>query len=189
MNVYDFDKTIYVHDSTMEFLKYCIRKQPLLAVWLPKVAVVFLGYRCHLYDKTKMKESFYTTFLPRITDIDEKITAFWDEKESGIKSWYLHQQKADDVIISASPEFLIKPICERLHISYVLASRVDPYTGKYTGLNCHGEEKVRRFEQMEWYGVVDEFYSDSYSDTPLARLAVKKAVLVDGDNLSEWKKR
>ena len=34
---------------------------------------------------------------------------------------------------------------------------------------------------------IDEFYSDLYCDTPLARLA-KKAYIVKGEKLSPWKK-
>ena len=94
------------------------------------------------------------------------------------------QQREDDVIISASPEFLLKPICIRLGISNLMASVVDKRTGMYLGINCHGEEKVRRFYK-KFNQEIDEFYSDSFSDAPLANIA-KKAYLVDGDILIPW---
>ena len=53
-----------------------------------------------------------------------------------------------DLIISASPEFLLKPICGILGIKHLIASKVSPVDGKYTGKNCHGKEKVRRFKQL-----------------------------------------
>ena len=43
--------------------------------------------------------------------------------------------------------------------------------GDYIGENCYGEEKVNRFYKEYPNGVIDEFYSDSDSDLPLAKLA------------------
>ena len=89
------------------------------------------------------------------------------------------------MIISASPEFTIQRFCHQLGIQQVIASVVDPQTGKYTGLNCHGAEKVRRFKERMTSGTVEEFYSDSLSDAPLAGLA-EKAYLVKGNNRLPW---
>ena len=66
-----------------------------------------------------------------------------------------------------------------------MASKVDKKTGKYEGINCHGKEKVRRFYEMFPNGKIDDFYSDSYSDSPLAEIS-KKAFLVKGDELKDW---
>ena len=103
-----------------------------------------------------------------------------------IKKFYLNQQKDDDVIISASPEFLLEPICQSLGIRFLMASRVDKNTGVYDGENCHGKEKVRRFCEIFPNGKIGEFYSDSYSDTPLAEIA-EKAFIVKGETLEDWK--
>ena len=45
------------------------------------------------------------------------------------------------MIISASPEFLIAPIANQLGVRYI-ASKLNPETGTYDGLNCYGDEKV-----------------------------------------------
>ena len=66
-----------------------------------------------------------------------------------------------------------------------MASNVDPYNGKYSGDNCWGEEKVRRFKEVYPKGEIDNFYSDSYSDIPLAKLA-KNAYIVKGNELKKW---
>ena len=112
---------------------------------------------------------------------------FWDTHIGNIKDFYKKQQKKDDVIISASPEFLLAPICQRLGIQYLMASRVDPKTGVYDGINCHGKEKVRRFYEVFPNGVIDEFYSDSHSDDPLAEIA-KRAFIVKKEVLTDWNK-
>ena len=114
------------------------------------------------------------------------VKKFWETHEKNLKKWYLEQKKADDLIISASPEFLLLPICDKLEIK-VIASRVDKFTGKTEGENCWGEEKVRRFNEAGG-GKIDEFYSDSYSDTPLALLA-DKAFLVTGNKITPFDKK
>ena len=96
------------------------------------------------------------------------------------------RQNVDDVIISASPTFLLEPICKRLHINYLIASEVDKYTGKYDGTNCYGVEKVKRFNKIFPNSSIDNFYSDSLSDTPLAKLS-KHAFLVSNNKIINWK--
>ena len=68
---------------------------------------------------------------------------------------------------------------------WMMASVVDKKTGIYTGENCHGKEKVRRFYERYPQGKIEEFYSDSYSDTPLAKLA-KRAYIVKDEEISDW---
>ena len=183
MNVYDFDKTIYDGDSTADFIFWCCRKRPKLTLKFLPGAAAFGGHLLRQCSKTYYKEKLYR-FLTDVPDVDKWIEEFWDDHQNNIKGWYLTQQKEDDVIISASPEFLLKPICKRIGISNLMASVVDKQTGMYLGINCHGEEKVRRF-YSEFNAEIDEFYSDSFSDAPLANIA-KKAFLVDGDVLIPW---
>ena len=133
--------------------------------------------------KTDFKQVMYR-FL-RYCDTERDVSDFWQKNESKIKAFYLKQQQPDDVIISASPVFLLTPICQKKGIRHLIASKVNPKTGVYSGINCHGDEKVRRFYEKFPNGVIDEFYSDSYSDTPLAELS-KKAFLVDGESVSPW---
>lgn len=184
MNVYDFDKTIFHGDSTFKFYFYCIKTQPKIMIWLPFQFVSFLLYVCGFIDKTHFKERFYK-FFRTVNDMDGTLQAYWDEKQPLIKDWYLKQQRPDDVVISASPEFLLKPICERLGIRYLMASRVDKLNGTYDGLNCYGVEKVIRFREVFPDAVIDEFYSDSLSDSPLADIATT-SFIVQENTLIPW---
>ncbi len=184
MNVYDFDKTIYDGDSTAHFYLYCLKTQPATWKWLPYQAICAIPFGLKIMDKTKFKERFYK-FITSINNIDKTVEEFWKIHKSGIKKWYLDTQKDDDVIISASPYFLLEPIIKELKIKNLMASNVDKYTGKYSGVNCHGKEKVRRFYEVYPNGEIDEFYSDSLSDTPLADIS-KKAFIVKGNNISNW---
>ena len=66
-----------------------------------------------------------------------------------------------------------------------MASRVDPRTGKYTGLNCWGQEKVVRLESQMGITHCDKFFSDSHSDTPLAKIA-DEAFLIKKGKICPW---
>ena len=118
-------------------------------------------------------------------DMERMSKRFWDRNMDKIYPWYGGQRKDDDVVISASPEFHIREICSRLGIKNVIASKVDPGTGRCLGPNCRDEEKVKRFREAFGDAVIDEFYSDEEHDAPLAKLA-SKAFLVKEGNIKEW---
>jgi hypothetical protein len=134
-----------------------------------------------LKTKTKSKEIFYR-FLRHVPE--EAPRLFWQEHIRFIRPWYLEQRRPDDLIISASPEFLLSPAAQMLEFA-LIASRVDQATGSYTGENCHGPEKVRRFREIYGDAPVEGFWSDSRSDAPMAALA-EHAHLVKGDIISPW---
>ncbi len=185
MNCYDFDKTIYKNDSSIDFYKYCLLHYPKILRHLPAQIKAFYQYYIkHEITKTEMKEIFYRYFAD-IPDMEDALEEFWDRNLYKIKGFYTLKKQEDDVIISASPAFFLAPICRELGISALIASEVDPGTGKYQGENCHGEEKVTRFRALYPDAVVEEFYSDSLSDAPMARLA-EKAFLVKGKERLDW---
>lgn len=184
MNVYDFDETIYDGDSTRDFVFYAMRYRPKVLLSLPKQGFYGILFLLKMMDKTVFKEKFYS-FFKHIDDMDEFVDEFVESHMNAIKPWYLAQHEENDVIISASPEFLLKGFCERLNIKYLIASKVDPKTGKYDGLNCYHSEKVVRFRQQFKIEDITAFYSDSYSDSPMAEIS-PKAYLVKGDLISKW---
>lgn len=185
MNVYDFDGTIYDGDSTADFILRCISQKPLIGFKVAKDSLSYVSYKASLCSKTDFKEKLYS-YLSCFPRIDELVEKFWDKNIKHVKSWYYKQKRDDDVIISASPEFLLKPVCERLGIKHLLASKVDTDTGMYLGINCFGAEKVRRFyEAFGTDACIEKFFSDSKSDEPLASIA-ESAYMVKGDNITDW---
>lgn len=179
MNVYDFDNTIYRGDSTLDFYKFCIRKNPLLLRYLVFQIYAFFLYILGIYNKTKLKESFFC-FLKGIENIDCFLYEFWKNYKYRIAYWYLIQKENTDVIISASPEFLLRPVANELGI-HLIASVVCKKSGKYTGVNCYGEEKVRRFYEKYPQGTIENFYSDSISDKYMAKIAKNSYIIIRGE--------
>ena len=187
MNVYDFDGTLYKGDSSRDFFVYALKKHPSLIRFVPRIGWGFLRYWLRIISKTQAKEHFFS-FLTAV-DGEALAEQFWTDHTQWIRPWYPAQHRDDDVVISASPEFLLQPICRRLGITHLMASRVDPHTGKFEGGNCRDTEKVRRFHEQYGDAVIDSFYSDSTADLPLAKLA-KQAFFVHRNGKPgpwEWK--
>lgn len=186
MNVYDFDKTIYDGDSTLDFYFYSLKKDFKLIRFLPLQVIGFLRYMFGLCPKLEFKEKFYS-FLSGINDVDLFVHEFWNKNEGKIKPWYLKNKRYDDLVISASPTFLLEPICSRLKIKHLIASEVNKFTGMCEGENCYGKEKVIRLKALFNHELIEEFYSDSLSDEPLSLLA-KKRYIVSKNEIIEWDK-
>ncbi|MBR5236970.1 MAG: HAD-IB family phosphatase [Clostridia bacterium] len=185
MNCYDFDKTIYKSDSSCDFYLFCLKRYPaVIKHWPAQLGALIRHYVFHSISKTAMKEVFYRYFR-EISDMQAALSEFWAAHLHKVKDFYKAQQQPEDVIISASPEFFLKPACEALGIVHLIASPVNKKTGAYEGENCHGKEKVRRFRALFPEAEVDAFYSDSLSDTPMAELS-KDAYLVKGDSIMPW---
>lgn len=184
MNVYDFDKTIFYPDSSICFVSFCLKRYPRAFIQnAAEIAKAFYGYYVSGEEPDRLKESLFS-FMSFLPDPDEAVDLFWKENFDRIGEWYLERRKDDDVIISASPEFLVGPAAEKLGVR-LIATRMDKYSGKILNSNCRGREKVLRFRKEFGYAVIDEFYSDSHSDDPMAAIS-KKAFLVKGKKITEW---
>ena len=179
MNTYDFDKTIHRGDSSLSFYFYCLLRRPYLALLWPLQGAAAILYKLRIWDKTQMKQVFYLYF--RLLNAEKMAEAFWAKRgTSRIFSWYFETHREDDIIVSASPAFFLKPICKQLGIRHLLASQVDPKTGRYSGKNCTDEEKVLRLQAEFPQAEFECCYYDSDSDLPMARLAKRRLRVIDG---------
>lgn len=184
MNTYDFDKTIFYPDSSVTFYLYCLRKFPgAVLPTAPKSLIKAAAYKFGRLSAKKLKEQLFS-FLPKIPDIDATVARFWEENRRRIAPWYLAQKAVDDLIISASPEFLLGPICRELGVR-LIGTRMDKRTGHIDGENCHDKEKVRRFREAYPGAQTGKFYSDSLTDQPMAEIA-HRAYIVNKNDVQPW---
>ena len=58
LNLYDFDKTIYDGDSTLDFYRFCLKKDKKLLRFLPQQIKGLIGYATGVYSKEKYKSLF-----------------------------------------------------------------------------------------------------------------------------------
>jgi putative flippase GtrA len=184
MNAYDFDQCIYAGDSTLDFHRFCLRRQPALLRYFFCQLWGLTLYAFGFIKKTALKQRFFC-FLQGVRDIDSTVDAFWQTHAQKIGGWYLSRKAQDDLIISASPTFLLQPYCDSLGIGHLIASRVDPATGQFSGENCYGAEKPKRLLADLGISAVDKFYSDSFSDLPMAQSA-KESYIVRGEQITPW---
>lgn len=183
-NVYDFDKTVYDGDSSIDFYLFCLKLNPHLILLLPYMCIYFFMYKLKLVEKKIFKEKFFS-ILKYIRDIDNTIDLFWSKNEFKIKKWFLDDKSENKIIISASPEFLLKPICEKIGVTDLIASVVNKKDGKFISENCYGQEKLKRLNQKYNDYIIEKFYSDSKSDIYLAQKSIN-SYLVNKNNIIKW---
>ena len=183
--VYDFDGTIYDGDSTFDFIKVLITKKKSIIFHIPKMFIYLIKYKTKLIKKEEMKECFFEIFC-KFNNIEELVEEFWEKNEYKLKDFFTEKKShKNDIIASASPYFLLKPIADKYNVKKLFASPVDSSTGKYNGINCHGVEKVRLINKEFKNCIIEEMYSDdARADKPLLDLAnksfvVKKNELID----------
>lgn len=187
--LYDFDGTIYDGDSSVDFIIFCFKKNPQIIKLLPKFIIAAYKYKFKFITKTEMKEVFFS-FLKDIKNIDKILKEFWNDHEKNIKEFYKDKNHDKDIIISASPKFLLEPIAKKYKVIDLFGSPINKKTGKYNGENCHGEEKVRLFKEKYKDAEILEMYTDSKHDLPLIKLAKKGYLVVKNEiyDYYEYKK-
>lgn len=184
MNTYDFDQTIFQPDSSYCFVMFCLRRHPGAVLRaLPGTALTGLRVMGKKAGVKALKERVFS-FLSELEDVDGELREFWLSHKGKLEPWYLRQKEPEDVIISASPEFLLRPITDELGVR-LIGTVMDKHSGKILGENCHDTEKVRRFYAEYPDTVPDRFYSDSLSDSPMANIS-KRAFLVNKGDIRPW---
>ena len=184
MNVYDFDKTIFVGDAEDRFFEFMFKKKG-----FRHYKVLFKLYdvmnKMHLITKTHSRELQYG-FLKDIDDIDAVVKEYWAEVEQYMMPWYDTVKRPDDVIASGTPRFLLEPIVKKLQIGGLVATEMDTKTGKIDGDFAIGEFKVVNFRNQYGLDCIDKFYSDAYSDHFLAEYAKEAYIVLPDQTCTEW---
>ncbi|HOH87956.1 haloacid dehalogenase-like hydrolase [Ruminococcus sp.] len=187
MNVYDFDGTVYSRDSSVDFFKFELKRHPLILRRLPAFLIKAVRHKLGKCTTEELKACFFS-FLKDIRDIQSELALFWDSHMKYMAELYMDRSKATDIVVSASPYFLLELPCKRLGIKTLIASDVDIGSGAFLSANCKGNEKVRRFKEVFPNERIDKFYSDSHSDLSMAELA-EEAFLINKGKIIRWNTR
>jgi phosphoserine phosphatase len=185
MNVYDFDGTLYDTDCSISFGFWCVNHHPKLwFTYFPGIIKSFVKYKLKMIPNYRLQRELFR-YLTLIDDFDEQIERYCDKNEKRIAPWYLAQRKPDDLIISASPICIIEPIAQRLGVRAVGTDYNRTY-GVFLDNLMYAKEKVRYFVD-HGFPKIDNFYSDSLADTPLALCAEKAYLVTDGaSKVVDW---
>lgn len=182
MNVYDFDNTIYDGETVVDFFFFCMKKNPALARFIPALLSAWLKYKLCAVTMAELEaraEKYLGRFLAQAEDLTGLVNEFWDTHQHKIKPFYARMRREDDVIISASCDFLLDEICRRLGIRNYICSVLNLETGRICQI-CYREKKPELFRARYPDAEIDNFYSDSQNDLPMMRMA-RNAYIVKGD--------
>ena len=166
MNIYDFDGTIYDGDSTKDIIRYGFKRHPFKVLKCLRNARRrnrdFLG---GLATFEQVKEDLLA-FIFQIQNYPKFVNDFVDSHMKKIKPLYKSRHTDNDVIASASFDLWVNLFARKLGVRNVIATRVDT-AGKILGINCKGDEKLRRIREALPNIPIDNAYADSQVDEPL----------------------
>lgn len=181
--LYDFDHTVYNGDASVDFYLYCLLKQPNLIRFVPQQLWHMALYLLGLHERKEFKELFFV-FLRGLSSPEYKVDLFWERNAKKLKDWYMSRDHSNDVIISASPRFLLEPIAKKIGVERLIATEMNISDGSISGKNCRGQEKRVQLNKQMPSVVVAEAYSDSLSDLPILSMA-RQGYVVRGDSITE----
>lgn len=196
---FDLDKTIIAKSSTLAFTRPLYKAGFLSRLTLAKAGIAQAYYQAFGADHDQMD---------RIKDELATMTAGWHRDEivslveetvdeivaplayaEALAIMDNHRRSGRRVIvISSSPEEIVRPLCRYLGITDVIATQAQiDEEGRYTGeiaLYAYGEEKAAAMREMAGREGIDleasYAYSDSITDLPMLE-AVGHPVVVNPD--------
>ncbi|WP_180048594.1 MULTISPECIES: HAD-IB family hydrolase [unclassified Acinetobacter] len=191
--LFDFDGTLYEHDSFTGFIFYSLGKWHILKRGI-KVLPWIMAYYLKLYPAHKMRPKLYSAMfkgcdLKKIYPLAQQYAGkiLKSLEPSLLKQLKQHQQLGHDVVlVSASLDLYLNPVCRYLNID-LICSEVEIKAGKMTGFyqnaDCSNEQKKIRI--LEKYNLDDyaEIYAYGNSDEDEEMLALADhAYMVGVDN-------
>ena len=181
---FDFDGTVTTKDTMLELIKSA-KGKPAYYLGMITLLPYLIALKAGIVTATKAKEKLLSHFFGKmtLTEFNVVCKTFSEKKLPGlirhtaINKIKEHQQNNHEVVIvSASAENWISGWCMQNNIPY-LATRLeiinDKLSGKLSGANCNGEEKVNRIKQsypLSDYSTI-YCYGDTDGDKPMLALA------------------
>lgn len=184
MNIalFDFDGTLSFKDSFIDFLRFCAGDEYGKKLFV--LAPVLLGYKLGVISEQNVKNIAlnaclggvskekiealclkYSQFLPALLRARAKERLAW------------HKQNGDKiVIVSASLEEYLRPWCDENDFELIGSQLEISAKVGLKGLNCRGDEKVRRIKEKYDLSAFERIYAygDTKGDLPMLALAHEK---------------
>lgn len=181
---FDFDGTITTKDTLLEFIKYSKGASHFYTGFFLN-SPYLLAYKLKLISNQKAKQKilgFFFSGMP-IEEFERLCGDFAAKviprilRPAALKEIDILKAKgARVVIVSASPANWIAGWAKSIGVELVatqLEIKGGRITGLINGINCHGEEKVRRIKEISDPSAYDEVlaYGDSPGDRPMLGMA------------------
>lgn len=183
MIVFDFDKTMINNDSLFGFYR-CTHKPGLVFSFKHFILLMIaIFYKLKLVSNSDLKRVGIMLFLRGRSKEELSIAAAKYKKKIKFNSIYsakfLETPKAARLVVTASFEEYIRVLFPD---DQILGSRLSYKGNKVNGLevNCYGKQKVALVKEIFLVELIDELYTDSYSDLPLMQISKKVHLVKNG---------
>lgn len=157
---FDFDGTLTTRDTLIAFIRFTHGRCRLL-IGLLRQAHWLLMMKLGLYPNGKAKEKvfahfYYGTTHAQFTQWGRDFANLAETmlNSQTVKMLRQHQAEGHTVcIVTASIDEWVRPICERLGVNTILATRIEVsangiLTGRFLTPNCYGRQKVERLLEV-----------------------------------------
>ena len=169
--VYNFDGTIYNGNSSIDFLKFCIKKNKKVLLYLPKIFIFTILFFLKIINIKKYEEKFFS-FLKLFSNVNILTDEFWQHNNK-INNFFLEDISIQNIkiyVVSNSPEFLLNSYLKQFSNVYLIAPKYNLSTYKIEGVDCWEKEKTRRLFNNNKI-TIEKFYSNSFGDVSLTQKA------------------
>ena len=172
--IFDVDYTITKKETLMQLYRYMVLSDFRNIRFLPRALFSGLMYTLKIYDEKKVKESFLK-FIENKSEEELKVLTrnFYQDVLKNIlyedAIGMMKKLKSEGYkifLISASPEFYLNELYDIKEVDMIIGTRFFIEGGKFIrrmdGLNCKGEEKVRRLKEVLERENIEVDYKNSY---------------------------
>lgn len=183
--LFDFDGTITAKDTLIEFVRFYRGKNQYF-FGMVMLAPILALYATRLIPNWKAKQYFLSRYFKgeKISEFNIRCQKFSTGilpsliRPQALKAIqaYRNENNVTLAVVTASAENWVKPWCEQ-HGLICLATKLEVkegmITGKFSGKNCYGDEKVcriREYFQLPEYTEITA-YGDSSGDKQMLELA------------------
>lgn len=187
--LFDFDGTLYLHDSFTGFIFHALRKRHIVKRGM-QILPWIQAYYLNFYPAHRMRPKLYASMFKN-SDAEEILQLAQDYAQQLIfklnpkllEQLKQHQQLGHEIVlVSASLDLYLKPVCRYLNID-LICSEVELKAGKMTGFyqtpDCSNEQKKNRV--LEKYNLDDYAeiyaYGNSEEDEKMLRLTTYSYML------------
>lgn len=175
MKAFDFDDTLYRGESSIDYVLFMIKKNKKIILWIPKILFGLIQYKLCLISKEKIENQindFLKFVIKDKEEIANQVREFWEKFSRNLNQELINTITNDDVIITASPSFLIEGIKNRLGTANLICSEFDLDKKCVLYFNF-GENKVKKFYEVHGNSKIECFYTDSYNDKSMMDISDK----------------
>lgn len=186
MQVFDFDNTLYKGESGFDFAMYIIRRKPSLLKLLPRILKILKDYKSVSMTEDEFRERLSSLIdLTNLTKdtILNYLDDFWMKNRSKLYKNVLEKVSKKDVIVTASPTFMLEPIKYLLGTDRIIGTEFDLDARAINYLNF-SHNKVKKFKEEYPHKSIKNLYTDSFNDAPLMQIS-KNVYLVKKNGKTE----